>query len=95
MSLFEEAIMDMVRAAIKKEVGGTEKGMRPWNRENAKWEKGEEELLIQRVSLFIDHCALAHRRKRGGIIARLNKLLKEQRLCGLRSGSTTYGSSRK
>ena len=62
-----------------------------WNRVNQKWEDVEEEILIQRVSIFLDHCALAHKRNRGGIIARLNKLMKENKLCKLKSASPTSG----
>jgi hypothetical protein len=89
MSLFEKAIQEMVAAEVEK-LTGKKKKMTPFqSRESHKWDKEEEELLIRRVSVFLDSAALAHRRKRGGITTRLNKLLKEGRLCGLRSGSSS------
>ena len=99
MSLLDRAIEEMVKTTVKEELAKprhktTEKGDRPWNRENAKWEPGEEEILVQRVSIFIDNCALAHRRKRGGILARLNKLIASQKLCGLRESAPRRSMSK-
>lgn len=63
----------------------TERQSHSWNRKNSKWSTHEETFLIDEVNVFIDTLALRHRRSRGGIVARLNKLLGEGRLCGLSS----------
>lgn len=81
---FEDSIKSFVREELtKREVDSGDDHI--WSREQFKWSKKEEKVLIQRVSNFLDHCALAHRRTRGGITARLNKLLKANRLCELRN----------
>jgi hypothetical protein len=93
--LLAAVVETMVEEVVDKKLKTTEKGSRPWNRENAKWDKQEEEVLIQRVSVFLDSAALAHRRTRGGIMSRLNKLMKEGRLCGLRTSETVRTKHRR
>ena len=58
------------------------------SREGHVWTKAEEDILIHEVRAFIDSTAVTHRRAFGGILARLNKLIADERLGGLRDNVT-------